>query len=75
MAKKKKTTTTKTKKEEKQILLDLVESSDLKLTSVVMDLSRADLLDQYYEEREARAKGIPITSSITQKEFDKLMEE
>lgn len=62
-------------KKTKQILLDLVENSDMKLFKLVMNLSNADLLQQYEEEKELRKLGIPIEPTITEEEFKKIMEE
>ena len=72
MTTKKKTTTKKTS-EKKFTLVELVESSDLHYPLIVMNLSRAGLLEQYENEKEAF--GImDIEPTITEAEFNKIME-
>lgn len=67
--------TEKKAKEEKQVLLDLVEQSPIKLYKLVMNLSNANLLKQYEEEKALRKLGVSIDPTITEKEFNKIMEE
>ena len=69
----KKTKKTSKKDEEKKTLVELVESSNVKFTSIVMDLAEHDLLNQYREELEAQEKGITIIPSITEAEFKKII--
>ena len=71
----KKTKKTSKKDEEKKTLVELVESSNVKFTSIVMDLTEHDLLNQYREELEAQEKGITIIPSITEAEFKKIIGE
>lgn len=68
---------TKTKKketsEEKFTLVELVKNSDLHYPLIVMNLSRAGLLQQY--EKEVEEEGIfDIEPSMTLTEFNKIME-
>ena len=63
------------KDEEKKTLVELVESSNVKFTSIVMDLAEHDLLNQYREELEAQEKGITIIPSINEAEFKKIIGE
>ena len=59
--------------EEKFTLVELVENSDLHYPLVIMNLSRAGLLEQY--EKEVEAKGIfDIEPTLTLTEFNKIME-
>ena len=69
-------TKSKKKKEtaEKFTLVELVENSDLHYPLIIMNLSRAGLLQQYEEEKEAFGR-LDIEPSMTQAEFDKLMED
>ena len=69
-------TKSKKKKEtaEKFTLVELVENSDLHYPLIIMNLSRAGLLQQYEEEKEALGK-VDIEPSMTQAEFDKIMED
>ena len=69
-------TKSKKKKEtaEKFTLVELVENSDLHYPLIIMNLSRAGLLQQYEEEKEALGR-LDIEPSMTQAEFDKLMED
>lgn len=71
----KKTKKTSKKDEEKKTLVELVESSNVKFTSIVMDLAEHDLLNQYREELEAQEKGITIIPSINEAEFKKIIGE
>lgn len=68
-AKNKKTTT----KEDKLVLVDLVEASNVRLTSIIMDLSREGLLNQYYDELDKKRKGIPIIPTLSEAEFKKII--
>ncbi len=69
---------TKTKKkketpEDKFTLVELVQSSDMHYPLIIMNLSRAGLLQQYEEEKQAQ--GIDdLTPSMTEAEFNKIME-
>lgn len=62
-----------TKKADKFILSDLVEASNVQLTSIIMDLSKAGLLNQYYEELDKKRKGITLIPTITEAEFKKII--
>ena len=68
-AKNKKTTT----KADKLVLVDLVEASNVRLTSIIMYLSREGLLNQYYDELDKKRKGIPIIPTLTEAEFKKII--
>lgn len=68
-AKNKKTTT----KADKLVLVDLVEASNVRLTSIIMDLSREGLLNQYYDELDKKRKGIPIIPTLSEAEFKKII--
>lgn len=57
----------------KKTLVDLVEASNLPSTSIVMDLSENNLLEQYRSEVEAKELGIPIVPSLTEDEFKKII--
>ena len=59
--------------EEKFTLVELVRDSNLHYPLVVMNLSRAGLLQQYEEEVEAEGK-FDIEPSLTLTEFNKIME-
>lgn len=72
MTKKKKTTSKQTS--EKFTLVELVSNSDLHYPLIIMNLSRAGLLQQYEEEKEAFGR-LDIEPSMTQAEFDKIMED
>ena len=68
---------TKSKKKEetseKFTLVELVSNSDLHYPLIIMNLSRAGLLEQYEEEKEAY--GVEdIAPSMTEAEFNKIME-
>ena len=67
---------TKKKKEEtseKFTLVELVSNSDLHYPLIIMNLSRAGLLQQYEEEVEAQGR-LDITPTLTEAEFNKIME-
>ncbi len=67
---------TKSKKKtasEKFTLVELVEKSELHYPLIVMNLSRAGLLKQYKKEKE-NSGIVDIAPSMTQEEFDKIME-
>ena len=68
--KKKKTETSK----EKFTLVELVSNSDLHYPLIIMNLSRAGLLEQYEEEAEAYGR-LDIEPSMTEAEFNKIMED
>lgn len=58
---------------EKFTLVELVKNSDLHYPLIVMNLSRAGLLEQY--EEEVKAQGtFDIEPSMTLTEFNKIME-
>lgn len=68
---------TKAKKKtsaEKFTLVELVNNSDMHYPLIVMNLSRAGLLEQYETEKEALGI-LDIEPSMTQAEFDKIMED
>lgn len=71
---------TKTKKStakpssEKFTLVELVQSSDLHYPLIVMNLSRAGLYEQYEEELNAQGR-LDIKPTMTQAEFNKIMED
>ena len=67
---------TKKKKEEtseKFTLVELVSNSDLHYPLIIMNLSRAGLLQQYEEEVKAQGR-LDITPTLTEAEFNKIME-
>ena len=68
MSKKKKETS-----DEKFTLVELVKNSDVPYPSIIMDLHRAGLLEQYKEELEVYEKE-DITPSLTLAEFNKIVE-
>lgn len=68
MSKKKKETS-----DEKFTLVELVQSSDVHFPSIIMDLHRAGLLEQYKNELEVYGKE-DITPSLTLAEFNKIVE-
>lgn len=68
MSKKKKETS-----DEKFTLVELVQSSDVHYPSIIMDLHRAGLLEQYKNELEIYGKE-DITPSLTLAEFNKIVE-
>lgn len=59
--------------EEKFALVELVKKSDAHFPSIVMDLHRAGLLEQYKQELSIYGKE-DIEPSITEAEFKKIME-
>ncbi len=63
----------KTSKEEKFTLVELVANSELHYPLIVMNLSRAGLLQQYEEETKAYGR-LDIEPSMTVSEFNKIME-
>lgn len=69
-----KTKKTKKSQDEKFTLVELVKASDEHLPSLIMDLHRAGLLEQYYEELEAYGR-LDIEPTITKAEFDKIIGE
>lgn len=68
-----KKTTTKKQQSKKQILIDLVEKAGVDEISIIMDLSKHGLLDQYYDEIRLKKIGVPIEPSITENEFKKII--
>lgn len=66
-------TTKKKTSEEKFTLVELVQSSDLHYPLIVMNLSRAGLLEQYEKEVEEYGR-LDIEPTITLTEFNKIME-
>ena len=62
-----------TSKEEKFTLVELVKSSELHYPLIIMNLSRAGLLQQYESEVEAHGK-FDIEPTMTLTEFNKIME-
>ena len=68
MSKKKKETS-----DEKFTLVELVQSSDVHYPSIIMDLHRAGLLEQYKNELEVYGKE-DISPSLTLAEFNKIVE-
>ena len=68
MSKKKKETS-----DEKFTLVELVKNSDVHYPSIIMDLHRTGLLEQYKEELEVYEKE-DITPSLTLAEFNKIVE-
>ena len=69
----KKKTEKKAADEEKFTLVELVKASDVHYPSLVMDLHRAGLLEQYEQELEVFGKE-DIEPSITEAEFKKIVE-
>lgn len=67
-----KNTKKETAKEEKFTLVELVKNSDLHYPLIVMNLSRAGLLQQYESEVEAQGK-FDIEPTMTLSEFNKIM--
>lgn len=63
-----------TSKEEKFTLVELVESSELHYPLIIMNLSRAGLLEQYESEVEAQGT-FDIEPTMTLSEFNKMMED
>lgn len=70
MTKNKKTKTSN----EKFTLVELVQSSDLHYPLIIMNLSRAGLYEQYEEELKAQGR-LDIKPTLTQNEFNKIMED
>lgn len=64
--------TKKKEEEEKFTLIELVESSNVHYPSLIMDLHRAGLLEQYKEELEAYGR-LDIEPTMTQSEFNKIL--
>lgn len=64
----------KNKPAQKLTLVELVQSSKLHYPLIIMNLSRAGLLKQYEEELNAQGR-LDITPTLTQNEFDKIMED
>ena len=73
MTKKEENTEENKPKEELKVLFDLVQASNKDILSITMDLSKHELLDQYYYERKLKQKGIPLNPSITEAEFKKII--
>ena len=70
-----KTNTKKKQSNEKKFtLLELVETSDKHYPSLVMDLHRAGLLEQYEEEKKSKGR-LDIEPTITKAEFEKILGE
>jgi len=70
----KNTKKTSTKKQSKKlVLIDLVEQSGVDEISIIMDLSKNGLLDQYHDEIRLKKLGVPIKPSITENEFKKII--
>lgn len=61
-------------KDEKFTLVELVESSEMPYPSLVMELHRAGLLEQYKEEKEAKGR-LDIPPTFTKAEFNKIIGE
>ena len=70
---KKKTRKNNKKNNNLKTLVELVEASSIKKTSIVMDLSRENLLEQYYNEVEAKRKGHRIEPTISEAEFNRIV--
>lgn len=68
-----KESTKKKSSAKKFTLVELVANSDLHYPLIVMNLSRAGLLEQYEYEKEAFGT-LDIEPSITEAEFNKIME-
>ena len=66
-------TKSKQKTAEKFTLVELVNNSDLHYPLIIMNLSRAGLLEQYENEKEAYGR-LDIEPTLTEAEFKKLME-
>lgn len=67
-------TTKKKPAEKKFTLIELVEECDEHYPSLIMDLHRAGLLEQYEEEKEAKGR-LDIAPTITKAEFEKILGE
>lgn len=59
--------------EKKFTLVELVSNSDLHYPLIIMNLSRAGLLEQFEKEKEASGR-LDIEPSMTEAEFNKIME-
>ena len=64
----------KTEDTTKHTLIGLVEESTVKYTQIILNLSKEGLLKQLEEEQRLRMYGLPIEPSITQEEFNKIVE-
>ena len=71
MSKKKVEEENKTKND-KKVLSDLVLSSDVKYTTIILELCRVNLIEQYEEELKLRGK-VEIEPTITEEEFNKII--
>ena len=60
-------------KEKKEALIDLVESTDLPLFVIIMDLSRVGLDKELEKQIEYRHKGLEIPKTLTKSEFNKII--
>lgn len=60
-------------KEKKEALIDLVESTDLPLFVIIMDLSRVGLDKELEKQIEFRHKGLDIPKTLTKTEFNKII--
>lgn len=60
-------------KEKKEALIDLVESTDLPLFIIIMDLSRVGLDKELEEQIELRHKGLDIPKTLTKTEFNQII--
>lgn len=65
---------TKTSNNEKFTLVELVQSSKLHYPLIIMNLSRAGLYEQYEEELKSQGR-LDIKPTLTQDEFNKIMED
>lgn len=68
-----KKSTKKKQSKDNKILVDLVEEFGVDKFSIIMDLSKNGLLDQYHEEIKLKELGVPIKPSITEDEFKKII--
>ena len=75
MAKAKTTKAKKESDEEKHSLIDLVLTSRVKYSQIIMNLSREGLLGQLEEEKVAYRNGELIEPTFTLTEFNKIVEE
>ena len=71
--KEKKETEKPVPKEKKEALIDLVESADLPLFVIIMDLSRVGLDKELEKQIELRHKGLKIPKTITKSEFNQII--
>lgn len=67
-------TSKKKTSEEKFTLVELVGNSDLHYPLIVMNLSKAGLLEQYEKEKEEFGR-LDIEPTMTEAEFNKIMED